>query len=877
MRGIAAARRPSLLPRVGQVPGGPHGLAGARHLVNLQLLKATLPLALLVILGGCGGGTETSDGSDPDGTSNSAPVIVGTPATKAVAGVNYEFVPEAADADEDVLTFAIENRPDWATFSPTTGRLSGRPPASAAAHVYADILISVSDSKAVAELPAYDLEVENDPDFADVLEIPGTCTKLTSELPQRMWETAATFDPETGELVHHGGHVTYAQSSYTYLYHPDNGTIRRAKPRRTPPRVCLQDGTYAESRKVSVFAHGRSAHGSVPPGEFKDGIYTALRTADETGPWLYDSAKDDFEYARTVGDRFTSYQHAPMAYDASSDVVYSLSETELFIYSVQLNKVFRRALPIELHRRRNYGAAVDPNHRTLVIFGGVSPTQWQYLKSDLGLPDSEFQNHVKKDTWTYRLEDNTWEKLPQTLQPPRGFPGSDFIKYMMVYEPRNGNILLRVTPIEDVVYDRGQWPRAETWAFNTYARQWKKLILDGEPRFPSLTTYDSENHRLVIMGGGDDVVRKYSEGVPANLQPASSRELFVCELPTQPDALSTNYPKRITVYTRTTTTTDPTTGISKTEYSNQLEWTAQAGQNYTIYRAEANPLPGTFQEIGAVTADTYVDRTALSTEVYAYRVSPTQSVVKNRVYSNVAFDQPRRPAGLTASVEGANLVKLRWDEAIEPDVAGYNVYRAWGSDIRTEGAGKNINTTLINGPAYIDASVDLSDLVSRFYWVTAVNRAGKESGPSPYAMTFPDAPLAVNIDRHETLSAPTNEIRIWWEWPSDMAVSGFNVYFVDNHMNTHDKPAEVVNAWYASWAKANSAPILKLSTKTAAPGHRSYEYTFTIPSNSTAPHYYFYVRAVNVLGQEGQKTDIISKTSDAFGPHINGQWGGSSQ
>ena len=269
-----------------------------------------------------------------------------------------------------------------------------------------------------------------------------------------MWETAATFDPETGELVHHGGHVTYEQSSYTYLYHPDNGTIRRAKPRRTPPRVCLQDGTYAESRKVSVFAHGLSGHGSMPPGEFKNGIYTALKTADETGPWLYDSAKDDFEYARTVGNRFTSFQHAPMAYDASSDVVYSLGETELFIYSVQLNKVFRRALPIELHRRRNYGAAVDPIHRKLVIFGGVSPTQWQYLRSDLGLPDSEFQNYVKKDTWMYRLEDDTWEKLPQTVQPPRGYPGSDFIKYMMVYEPRNGNILLRVTPIEDVVYDR---------------------------------------------------------------------------------------------------------------------------------------------------------------------------------------------------------------------------------------------------------------------------------------------------------------------------------------------------------------------------------------------------------------------------------------
>ncbi len=77
--------------------------------------------------------------------------------------MTYEFVPDAVDADEDVLTFAIENRPGWATFSPTNGRLAGRPPASAAARVYAGIRISVSDNKAVAELPPYDLEVEGDP------------------------------------------------------------------------------------------------------------------------------------------------------------------------------------------------------------------------------------------------------------------------------------------------------------------------------------------------------------------------------------------------------------------------------------------------------------------------------------------------------------------------------------------------------------------------------------------------------------------------------------------------------------------------------------------------------------------------------------------
>jgi len=125
---------------------------------NLIALKRALPIALLVVLGACG----EDDGNSDSAATNAVPTIAGTPDTKAVVGQTYEFAPEAADPDEDVLTFAIENRPGWASFSPSTGRLSGRPPASAAARLYADIRISVSDSKAVAELPAYDLAVEAD-------------------------------------------------------------------------------------------------------------------------------------------------------------------------------------------------------------------------------------------------------------------------------------------------------------------------------------------------------------------------------------------------------------------------------------------------------------------------------------------------------------------------------------------------------------------------------------------------------------------------------------------------------------------------------------------------------------------------------------------
>ena len=127
---------------------------------NLDSLKRVLPIALLAVLGACREDDAATDSAVD--TANTVPTIAGTPDTKAVVGQTYDFAPDAADPDQDVLTFAIENRPGWASFSPSSGRLSGRPPASAAARVYADIRISVSDSKAVAELPAYDLEVEAD-------------------------------------------------------------------------------------------------------------------------------------------------------------------------------------------------------------------------------------------------------------------------------------------------------------------------------------------------------------------------------------------------------------------------------------------------------------------------------------------------------------------------------------------------------------------------------------------------------------------------------------------------------------------------------------------------------------------------------------------
>ncbi|HSN72239.1 MAG TPA: putative Ig domain-containing protein, partial [Steroidobacteraceae bacterium] len=93
---------------------------------------------------------------------NSPPAISGTPAGSVTAGQAYGFRPNASDADGDTLTFSIRNKPAWASFSASTGALSGTPTDSAVG-VHSGIEISVSDGKDTAALPAFSVEVLDKP------------------------------------------------------------------------------------------------------------------------------------------------------------------------------------------------------------------------------------------------------------------------------------------------------------------------------------------------------------------------------------------------------------------------------------------------------------------------------------------------------------------------------------------------------------------------------------------------------------------------------------------------------------------------------------------------------------------------------------------
>lgn len=146
----------------------PDGLAWRQHGSSVTMTMGSTVYAGLAVTSHYDGKLATAVfssvsygpvGATPTPT-NSPPVISGTPPTGASVGVQYSFTPTASDPNGNALTYSITNRPSWATFNASTGRLSGTP-ASRHIGTYSNVVIRVSDGKATAQLPAFSIAVTN--------------------------------------------------------------------------------------------------------------------------------------------------------------------------------------------------------------------------------------------------------------------------------------------------------------------------------------------------------------------------------------------------------------------------------------------------------------------------------------------------------------------------------------------------------------------------------------------------------------------------------------------------------------------------------------------------------------------------------------------
>lgn len=118
-------------------------------------------LGITLATSGCLGGGGASAANAPRKgaqAANRAPNIAGSPPPEAAIDEFFDFRPAAGDPDGDVLVFSISNQPAWARFNAETGRLSGTPGAGDVG-LYTGIVITASDGRQSAALPAFELSV----------------------------------------------------------------------------------------------------------------------------------------------------------------------------------------------------------------------------------------------------------------------------------------------------------------------------------------------------------------------------------------------------------------------------------------------------------------------------------------------------------------------------------------------------------------------------------------------------------------------------------------------------------------------------------------------------------------------------------------------
>lgn len=256
--------------------------------VNQLYRRIVIGVVLPAVLSGCLINDPIDDASDnnalaPTGDNN-PPKITGNAPRVVKVGVAYAFHPVATDADGDLLTFGINNKPAWLAFDASIGRLSGMPSLGNEG-TYNDIEISVTDGAATTMLPPFSITVESitAPNMPPVIDgVPAA-----SVIVGRTYSfTPFGWDPD-GDLL-----------SYSIQNMPSWATFNPASGRLSGVPGSGAEGTYAN---IAITVSDNDSSASLPA--FTIDVVAANRAPQISGtPSLTVNAGQNYSFTPTAID-----------------------------------------------------------------------------------------------------------------------------------------------------------------------------------------------------------------------------------------------------------------------------------------------------------------------------------------------------------------------------------------------------------------------------------------------------------------------------------------------------------------------------------------------------------------------------------------------
>ena len=264
-----------------------------------------------------------------------------------------------------------------------------------------------------------------------------------------------------------------------------------------------------------------------------------------------------------------------------------------------------------------------------------------------------------------------------------------------------------------------------------------------------------------------------------------------------------------------------------------LDWADNSEGDRDGYNVYRRLTSGNYTAVlSPVSTSNYTDTSVSANTTYYYVVRAVDQAAQKSANSNedsaTPYDNPPAdPTGLTAT-PGDWQISLDWNDNLESDLWGYNVYRSLTSGNYTAA----LNPSLLSSSNYTDTSVSAN--TTYYYVVQAVDLEAQESGDSNEDSAMPlDNPPADPTGLTATES--DQQVALDWADNSESDLDGYNVY------------RSLSSGNYT--AALNPSPI---STS---------NYTDTGLTNGTT--YYYVVRAVDLGANESGDSNEASATPNA--------------